>query len=79
MVVDLTRDGKTVIMGKTVDAEWLVQTIARDIRLAGGPDKLDVVVRADRRCAAAHLNTLAGALSRAGAKSWKLATAQEGG
>lgn len=79
VVVDLTRDGKTIIMGKAVDADWLVQTIARDIRLAGGPDKLEVVVRADRRCPAAYLNTLAGGLSRAGVKTWKLATSQEGG
>lgn len=79
VVVDLTRDGKTVIMGKSVDTDWLVQTIARDIRLAGGADRIDVVVRADRRCSAAHLNTLAAGLSRAGVRTWKLATAQEGG
>ncbi|GJQ30330.1 MAG: hypothetical protein HBSAPP03_22140 [Phycisphaerae bacterium] len=79
VVVDLTREGRTVIMGKAVDSDWLVQTLARDLRQAGGPEHLDVIVRADRRCAAAHLNALAGDLTRAGVRTWKLATAPEGG
>ncbi|CAG1009509.1 hypothetical protein PHYC_03711 [Phycisphaerales bacterium] len=79
IVIDLTRDGRFVVAGKTVDADWLMQTVARDLRRAGGEDKIDVIVRADRACPAVHLNSLAGGLSRAGVKSWKLATSAEGG
>lgn len=79
IVIDLTSDGKFIVAGKPVNADWLMQTVARDVRRAGGPDKIDVIVRADRTCSASHLNSLAGGLSRAGVRSWKLATNSEGG
>ncbi len=64
------------LMGKQVDSQWLLQALARDIRTAGGPEKLDVLVRADRRCAASHLNNLAASLTSQGIRNWKLATSE---
>jgi biopolymer transport protein ExbD len=74
--IDMTREGRYLVLGHPIDPEWLVQAVARDIRQAGGPQGVDIVVRADRSASAAHLNTLAALLSRAGARTWKLATAE---
>lgn len=76
VVIDLTSKGDTIVMGKQVDSQWLLQALARDIRTAGGPEKLDVLVRADRRCAASHLNNLAASLTSQGIRNWKLATSE---
>ncbi|MDX2132516.1 MAG: biopolymer transporter ExbD [Planctomycetota bacterium] len=79
LVIDITRDGSFLVMGQRADPEWLVQSVARDVRAAGGGQNLDVIVRADRAASAAHLNTLAGVLSRAGVRTWRLATSAEEG
>lgn len=78
IVIDLTREGRTIIMGRAFDADWLVQTVSEDLRRAGGPEFVDIIVRADRACPAVHLNALAGTLSRAGVRTWKLAAGGEG-
>lgn len=72
--IDLTREGRTIVAGREVNEQWLLQMLLKDIRAAGGPEHLDVVVRADRSCRAAHLNALAANLSGAGIRRWKLAT-----
>ncbi len=79
IVIDVTREGGYVVMGQKTALEWVVQTVAGDVRRAGGAEKIDVVVRADREASAAHLNNLAAALTRAGVRTWKLATDGEGG
>ncbi len=79
LVIDISRDGTFLVMGTAVEGEWLLQTVARDIRAAGGAQNLDVIVRADRNASAARLNALAGVLSRAGVRTWRLATSAEGG
>lgn len=74
VVIDLTREGRYIVMGRDIEIDWIVQTLATDARRVGGPDKLEVIIRADRACAAVHLNALAGALSRVGIRAWKLST-----
>jgi hypothetical protein len=61
-------------MGRDTEVDWVVQSVAADARRAGGPDRLEVIIRADRACPAAHLNHLATALASAGVRTWKLAT-----
>lgn len=78
LVIDITREGVYRIMGQDLSLEWVVQTVASDVRRAGGAEKIDIIVRADRSASAQHLNNLAAALTRAGVRTWKFATAQEG-
>ena len=71
--LDLDSRGQVYALGLPVRLEDLSGAIG-----AVNPSEADVVVRADRQCAAVHLNRLAEALSSLGIRSWKLATAPQG-
>lgn len=76
-IIDLDREGKMRILGEGVTLERLSEVLKID--LANKKIKTGVIVRADRTCAALHLNRLAGALMSLGVRDWKLATANDGG
>jgi len=78
VTIDITREGRYRVMGRDTELDWIVQTLAADARRAGGPENVEIIVRADRSCPASFLNALATAIGRAGMKSWKLATSEEG-
>lgn len=79
VVIELTKDGEYKIESDLVSTDRLLQLVAADIKRAGSKRGLDIVVRADRRCAASHLNRLAAELSKLGVRSWKLSTAGDDG
>lgn len=72
--LDLDRNGQVYAVGKPISLAQLAGAL-------GGvkPSEADVVIRADRQCAATHLNALAEALASLGIRNWKLATAPQGG
>lgn len=75
MFVDLDRTGGLKLMSSPMTiGEFGAMLRARP---AGQRADFDVVVRADRLCAAAHLNALATELARSGVSHWKLATSGE--
>lgn len=78
-VVDVTADGRYRVLGVEESLQWVAQRLARDVRTAGGPDGLDVVIRAESGCPARHVNALALIMTQAGVRRWKLATDSEGG
>lgn len=71
--LDLDRAGQVYAVGGPVALSQLGGVL-------GGVNAgdADVVIRADRECATAHLNTLAEALAALGIRNWKLATAPRG-
>lgn len=79
--IDIKPDGTYLLMGEDVQLERLVQLVVSDLKrreqASGG--EIEVVVRADRRALGRHLNALAGALTVAGIRDWKLAVSSEGG
>jgi biopolymer transport protein ExbD len=76
LVIDLSRQGEFSVLGTRTELASLVKMVQGEVlRLGAG---LDLVIRADRLCPAAHLNRLAEALAAAGVRDWKLATAGEG-
>lgn len=78
--IAIEKDGKLLLHEQAMDVDRLVQVIAGDARRLGqGVDAMEITIRADRQCAAGHLNGLISALSRLGVKKWKLATSSEGG
>jgi len=81
LVIDILRDGTLRVEGNNVGIERLMQMLAADQNQAKArSSRLDVLVRADRRCPAAHLNGLAGQMASLGIRDWRLATARaEGG
>ena len=77
VVVELDASGNLSVEGRYASMREVVDDVKKTVDRAGGADALEVVVRADRSCAAAHLNKLALALAGAGVQRWKLATAGE--
>lgn len=79
--IDVRPDGSYLLMGEDVKLERLVQLVLSDLKRREGEagTNIEVVVRADRRALGQHLNALAGALTVAGIRDWKLAVSSEGG
>lgn len=83
ITVDIAKDGTMSLPGSgSVTAEQLLNSIkgifARAAAKGGTPD-FELILRADRATPARFINSLAAILARNGVKSWKLATAGEGG
>ena len=75
LVIEIDAGGALSLTGTgTVD---LAKVIA-EARPLGGVSRPEVVIRADRRAAAMHLNRLSSELAKAGVRDWKLATAPGG-
>jgi len=79
--IDVRPDGTYLLMGEDVQLERLVQLVVSDLkrREKDSGAQIEVVVRADRNALGRHLNALAGALTVAGIRDWKLAVSSEGG
>lgn len=79
--IDVRPDGTYLLMGEEVKLERLVQLVVSDLKRReldqGG--SIEVVVRADKLALGRHLNALAGAMTVAGVRDWKLAVSSEGG
>jgi biopolymer transport protein ExbD len=79
VVIDMDRAGQMAMLGAKVDLNEVTRTVRAALDKAGSsPLGLDLVIRADRACPAAHLNRLAEALAGMGVRTWKLATQSEG-
>ena len=75
LVLDLDATGTLKADGNPIEFEALSAMIGAQATKEGtGADKLELIIRADRACPAAHLNRLAEALSRLGVRTWKLTT-----
>jgi biopolymer transport protein ExbD len=78
IVVDVTGEGQYIVDGKTVDLEWCLQAIAREVKREEGTPPA-VLVRADRSAPAVHINRLAQGLTEIGVRAWRLGAAGDGG
>ncbi|MBL0869018.1 MAG: biopolymer transporter ExbD [Phycisphaerales bacterium] len=83
LIVDVSKDGALSVSGmgtlRTDELLGTIATIRSKAAAAGRSVEMDVTIRADRACAARHVNQLVGNLARAGIRKWKLATSGEGG
>ena len=55
-----------------------IAKVVAEAKPLGGVSRPEIVIRADRRAAALHLNRLSTELAKAGVRDWKLATAPGG-
>ena len=74
IILDIERNGLMTIAGEHVDLATLVTTVKSTAATAGGPEKVDLVIRADRDMPARTLNQVASTLAEIGVRNWKLAT-----
>ncbi len=73
LVVDITESGQLLVLGKGVSPAEFLELAKRERALQG--DDLELIIRADRKAPASHLNAVAEALAAQGIRTWKLATA----
>jgi biopolymer transport protein ExbD len=76
LVIDMDKAGRLSVLGTSTELPALTRMVEGEVLRAG--EGLDLVVRADRQCPAAHLNRLAEALASVNIRNWKLATSSEG-
>jgi len=75
LVIDITDQGQFLVEARPMDLDRVVRLAAEQVARAGErADAVDVLVRADRNASAATLNELAGRLSGAGVRRWRLGT-----
>lgn len=76
LVIDLDRSGGAAILGEPMSNDRLEEVVGAEVRRIGpASGNLDLLIRADRLCAAEHLNRVAVMLMKMNVRSWKLATA----
>lgn len=81
IIIEIEANGTmTLVGGGNVSVEDVVRMVTNASKVAGrGPlTDVELIIRAERDAPAKHLNTLAGALAKAGLRTWKLATRGEG-
>lgn len=76
LAIAIAADGGYSISGEPLPIESLVQMVAQAAKDAGGGDRVRVLVRADRRASASHLNLLADRLQALDIRAWELGTAE---
>lgn len=75
LAIDVREDGRVFLDGREVSVEQFLAMVAVHVDRAGGPDAVQVLVRADHRGSARVINELATRLAAMGVRQWKLATA----
>jgi biopolymer transport protein ExbD len=74
LTVNVMADGRLVVNDETVSLEALDRLVDDAVRVAGGPDRLKPLIRADRTADAARLNEVFNRLSGRGLSAIRLAT-----
>ncbi len=75
MVLDISADGTLWSDGRRLSVEQFVALVVVEADRAGGPEAIEVLVRADGASTAATVNEVAGRLAQIGVRRWKLGTA----
>ena len=78
IIIDLDKSGGLFVRGQPATLPELAGLIGVSAAASDASRMPSVIVRADRRCKAEHLNTLASELVRLGLKSWRLGTTPVG-
>lgn len=75
LILDVDERGDMWTGGTRLDLEGLRATMRSQVKLTGGADRVDVIVRAARDARSEHVNKVARVLTELNVRSWKLATA----
>ena len=74
LTINVLADGSVIVNDQTVSLEALDRMVDEAVRLAGGPDRLKPLIRADRSADSARLNEVFNRLSGRGLSAIRLAT-----
>ncbi len=84
LVVNISASGAYIVENEEVTLARVIGMVRAEIEKEGGPEAVDLLLRADKAAPLIHLNALARELVDLGLASWRLGTqlpahAQEGG
>lgn len=79
LIIELARNGRASLLGSEVAPDQVASVVKQHAASPGAAPTVDVLIRADRDCPAAALNTLCASLASVGLRSVKLATSNEEG
>ena len=74
LTINVLADGSVIVNDQTVSLEALDRMVDEAVRIAGGPDRLKPLIRADRSADSARLNEVFNRLSGRGLSAIRLAT-----
>jgi biopolymer transport protein ExbD len=75
LVIDISSEGVFLVEARPMPLERVVGLVGAEVARSGGrADRVDLLIRADRRATATRLNQLANALSEIGVRRWSLGT-----
>ncbi len=78
IVLDVTSDGAVYLDATIAGPDRLTRVVTVELENAKRERRpFQVLIRADRSCSSAHINTLAQRLKDAGVERWRLATSGE--
>ncbi|MEO1008361.1 MAG: biopolymer transporter ExbD [Planctomycetota bacterium] len=74
VLVDVRADGRFLMNGRVVSLERVIEIVGEQADRAGGPERIRVLLRADRAAPAGPVNEMARRLTRMGVRQWSHAT-----
>lgn len=74
LIVNINARGDYLVENEAITLERALGMVRAEVEKAGGPENVDVLVRADRAAPLVHLNELARRLVDMGLTSWRLGT-----
>lgn len=74
LIVNISADGTYIVDSEAVTLARAVRMVRTEIEKAGGPENVDLLLRADRNAPLVHVNALARELVTEGLASWRLGT-----
>lgn len=75
-VLDMTESGELLLEARPISLVQFFRLVDLEIRRAGGPEQVSILIRPDRLAAAQHLNDLASRLRERGVTRWKIGTTE---
>jgi len=74
LIVNISADGDYIIENESVTLARALEMVRAEVDKAGGPESVDLLLRADKSAPLIHMNELARRLVDMGLTSWRLGT-----
>ena len=74
LIVNIAADGTYIIENEPVTLARTIEMVRAEVDKAGGPEGVDLLLRADRNAPLVHINDLARRLVDLGLTTWRMGT-----
>lgn len=74
LVINIDEKGQYIVENATITYDALMSKVDAEVRKSGGPDQVELLIRADKRASLSAVNRLAEGLIKMDVTKWRLAT-----